>query len=157
MKVLGCNVTEQGAFAIALPIAMIVAVLMVASYGCSEAPSLPLRDPKDNTIADLRRQLAEAHAKLKAEATPQSDMVDKMRAMQAQHAKEVAELHTRIGQQATQYEKDKVDSCLVLLQHRLQDTALRLKALDDRLGQMDQRLRGIDRELEDKAYRGHGH
>jgi len=155
----GFSGTEvAGAFAIVFTFVLLVLLLVSGAPGCSvSVKSTPTDDPKDRSIAELRKQLAEAQAKLKAEATPQAEMVDQMSALKAQHAKELAAANERLGRQIQLFEETKVESCLAGLQSRIKDTALKFERFEKRFQELDQRLRQMQEEIDGKANRGHGH
>lgn len=151
-------VEVAGAFAVVFTVVLIVVFLATALPSCSvSVKSTPTDDPKDRSIAELRKQLAETQAKLKAEATPQAEMVEQMNALKAKHAKEVAELNERIKRQSKLFEDMRVEPCLAGLQSRIQDTALQFKEIEKRFQELERRLHQMDERIDGKSNRGHGH
>lgn len=159
MKTKGFTLTEViGAFAVVSTLVVLMVLLAAGLPSCSvSVKSTPTDDPKDRSIAELRKQLADAQAKLKAEATPQADMVDQMTALKAQHAKEMAAANERLGKQMKLFEEMKVEPCLAGLQGRIQDTALKFERYEKRFQELDRRLKQMQEEIDDKASCGHTH
>jgi predicted nucleic acid-binding Zn-ribbon protein len=117
----------------------------------------PKADPRDKSIKELREQLADANKRLKAEATPQVEMLDRVNSQKAHHDREVAELQQRIVGQAKLLEDLRVDPALAGLQSRLKEEALRSQKIEQHFRELEGRLREMQTDIEGKANRGHSH